>query len=109
MNESHVLELKDSGMHIGSHLHTHEWVSTLNHLERLNEIDLSLSFLRKVGMEIESGWTLAYPFGDFDIDFVNLVNSRGCTFAFGVKDQPSRLDRDMRLRMSRINADTFVF
>jgi len=107
MNESQIMELKDSGMHIGSHLHTHEWVSTLNHSERINEVDLSLSFLRKIGMKPESGWTLAYPFGDFDGDFINLVNSRGCTFAFGVKNQPSSVDNIMRLQMSRINADTF--
>jgi peptidoglycan/xylan/chitin deacetylase (PgdA/CDA1 family) len=107
MNESQILELKDSGMHIGSHLNAHEWVSTLNHSERINEVDLSLSFLRKIGMKPESGWTLAYPFGDFDDDFVNLVNSHGCTFAFGVKNQPSNLDRSMRLKMSRINADLF--
>ena len=80
-----VCELKLNGMHIGSHTHSHPWLSRLSREEQQHELLASRSFLEAVGVNTLEGWSLAYPYGDFNNDTLDVAKDLGCSLAFTTK------------------------
>ena len=47
------MKLLRSGQHIGNHGYNHYWWNSLNEKEMSQELDLSISFLEKIGVELD--------------------------------------------------------
>ena len=54
------------GMHIGSHGHSHHWMSHATAQEQTCDLARSVELLELVGVDTSQGCTLAYPYGDCD-------------------------------------------
>lgn len=77
-----ITEMKQAGMHIGAHGCSHEWLASMSFEGQSKEIDKSLEMLSVVGVDVLSGWTMAYPYGNYNEDTLDLLRQRRCSLAF---------------------------
>ena len=75
LNEIQIKEMLSNGMHIGSHGYNHYWWNKLKAKELEEEIDLSLSFLDQLGVNLNN-WTAAYPYGSHSIAVEKLLEKK---------------------------------
>ena len=103
MNSAQLSLMHHMGMHIGSHAHSHEWLSKLAPSEQADEIDLSLDMLSRIGVDVTRGWTIAFPYGDRSAETCELIRSRGCSAAFTTEHRTADPRRDDLLDLPRID------
>ena len=65
MNEEQLKHMLRSGQHIGNHGYNHYWWNSLTKEEMREELDLSIAFLNKIGVDMNN-WTACYPYGSYD-------------------------------------------
>jgi peptidoglycan/xylan/chitin deacetylase (PgdA/CDA1 family) len=83
LSEDHILEMNQNGMEIGSHTHTHRYLSTLPDEEKKLELQRSRQILQQItGQEIHS---LAYPGGHFDRRTIACCKEAGFLSAMSCK------------------------
>ena len=81
LNWNQIRELRDEGVTIGAHSHNHFHMPNLTIEEIKNEIEVSNNiFLRELG-KIPS--LFAYPYGETNIEIINLVKEYKYKVAFG--------------------------
>ncbi|MGI9255613.1 MAG: polysaccharide deacetylase family protein [Salinispira sp.] len=81
-------EMKQKGMIIGSHTHSHPVMSKLDPKEQKQELEISFSILRDL-IEGES-MTYCHPYGgfqSFNKHTIDLVNKAGVKFSFNVESR----------------------
>jgi hypothetical protein len=98
-------ELRDAGMHLGSHTRTHRWMSDLAADEQRAELEHALALLDDLGVPTSQGWTLAYPYGDHDDATVEVAASLGCVAAVTIEVRSAELPREHALRLPRLNTN----
>jgi peptidoglycan/xylan/chitin deacetylase (PgdA/CDA1 family) len=98
-------ELRDAGMHLGSHTRTHRWLSALEAEEQRAELVHCRTLLDELGVDTSGGWTLAYPYGDHDDTTVAIARELGCTAAVTIEVRSARLTDDDPLRLPRLNTN----
>ena len=82
MNWEQIKELKEEGMQIGNHSHTHQILTDLSYSEKETEIKTSTKILtKKVGKPV----CFSYPFGQYDLNCVNLLKQYGYGWAVSTK------------------------
>lgn len=104
MSIDQLRELHQEGMHIGSHGYTHSWLNTLSAEAQQTEVDLSLGFLRHVGIPLDS-WAICYPYGGYDNSLLEILRARGCALGFTVEPHVADLDKQGRLTLPRIDTN----
>ena len=104
MNTDQISHLVDDGMHIGSHGYNHYWWNKLPLIKLEKEIDLSLNFLEKVGVDI-SRWTACYPYGSSSDDVVKLLKEKKCKLAFTTVVDVANLSTADRLLIPRLDTN----
>lgn len=104
LNEKQIKEMLNSGMHIGCHGYNHYWWNKMEseHLE--NEIDLSLAFLREIGVDLRY-WTAAYPYGSYNIEVKQLLNQKKCRLAFTTEVGIAKASIETRLFLNRLDTN----
>ena len=104
MSTDQISHLVNDGMHIGSHGYEHYWWNKLplNKLEQ--EIDLSIKFLEKVGVDI-SRWTACYPYGSSSYDVVEVLKKKKCQLALTTVVDVANLDTSDRLLIPRLDTN----
>jgi peptidoglycan/xylan/chitin deacetylase (PgdA/CDA1 family) len=68
-----------NGMHFGSHGASHVWLNRASRESQIAEIEQSCSFLDDLGMPVQDGWTMCYPYGGWNPELVELLRERRCT------------------------------
>lgn len=81
IDEQQIAHLISDGMHVGSHGYDHYWWNRLSPSALNKEIDLSLDFLAKVGVDTDN-WTACYPYGSSNDEVVDCLKKKGCRLAF---------------------------
>ncbi len=83
LTEANIQEMQANGMEIGSHTHTHRYLSTLAQEEKTYELSES----RKILEEILQApvLTLAYPGGHFDNNTIECAKKTGDQYALSCK------------------------
>ncbi len=79
------------GMFFGSHGRAHLW---LNHADRPTqeaEIDGSLAFLADIGMPIDDGWVMCYPYGGWSDDLLGVLRQRRCAVGLTTRVATARV------------------
>ena len=104
MNKDQIKMMLKSGMHIGCHGYNHYWWNKLNLNELEDEIDLSLDFLKNIGVDI-SNWTAAYPYGSYNKDVIKLLEFKKCRLAFSTDLGIANNLYDQRLLMKRLDTN----
>jgi peptidoglycan/xylan/chitin deacetylase (PgdA/CDA1 family) len=103
MNTAQLRLMRELGMHIGSHAYTHEWLSRLSPSEQSSEIQASLDMLTRIGVDVNDGWTMAFPYGDRNADTHALLEATGCKAAFTTEHRVADPKRDEVLDLPRID------
>ena len=82
MTWEHIREIsKENFVHIGNHSHTHEYLIDYSLNQIKEDLLKSISTFKK-----EIGYNsnfFSYPFGEYSLEFKNLVRELGFTYAFG--------------------------
>ena len=93
-----------SGMYLGSHGHGHYWLNSLPPADQAREVDLSLQFLRSLGMD-ESSWVMCYPYGGFDQTTVEIVRERGCAVGLTTRSGVADMAVDSPFELPRLDTN----
>jgi peptidoglycan/xylan/chitin deacetylase (PgdA/CDA1 family) len=104
MSADQIVAMHREGMHIGCHGYSHAWLNHLLPEAQTAEIDLSLKFLRTLGVDTER-WTICYPYGGFNDSLLQILRARGCEAGFGVEPRMADLSAENRLVLPRIDTN----
>jgi len=104
MNEEQLKHMLRSGQHIGSHGDNHYWWNSLNEKEMSQELDLSISFLEKIGVDMNN-WTACYPYGSYDDQSIKMLEERGCKLAVTTETDIGTTNKDKRFIMPRLDTN----
>lgn len=96
--------MRAHGMHIGSHGDTHVWLNHIGPDAQADEVDRSLDFLEKLGID-KNEWTICYPYGGFDESLLKVIRARRCRMGFSVEPRAADLDLDDPLTLPRIDTN----
>ena len=96
------------GMHIGCHGYDHYWWNSLDNNKLKDELDLSLSFLSKIGFN-KNYWTACYPYGSYDQQSIRMLKERRCKLAFTTDLGTYDLNQLDRLKVPRFDTNDFGF
>lgn len=107
MNLDQAKLMVENGMHFGSHGNQHKWLNHVSAEEQCKEIDTSLSFLKEIGSFQEDFWTMAYPYGGWDEDLLNVLRARNCKLAFTTRVATADLSEDDPLLLPRWDTNDF--
>ena len=82
MNWDQINEInKETFVEIGNHSHTHEYLVDKDNESIKNDILKSINiFKKKLGKNSDF---FSYPFGEYSVDFINIIKSLGFKYAFG--------------------------
>ncbi len=81
MNWNQIRELMDHGITIGSQTKTHPHMHRLTKKNKINEINFSNNrFVNELGFRPN---LFAYPYGEYDVETIEVIKSSGFVAAFG--------------------------
>jgi len=104
MNEEQLKHMLRSGQHIGSHGHNHYCWNTLNKEEMSQELDLSINFLEKIGVDMNN-WTACYPYGLYDNQSIEMLRERSCKLALTTEVNIATINKNTRFIMPRLDTN----
>ena len=104
MNKEQLKEMVRAGMHIGSHGNSHQWLSTLPRNDQKDEIISSLKLLEEIGCDVNC-WTMCYPFGDYNLDTINVLKELDCKMAFTTKVGLASRNKSDLFEMPRLDTN----
>lgn len=96
--------MRSCGMEVGGHGDAHDWLGSLTADDQRREVDRSLDLLRAVGVP-DDGWTMAYPYGDWDARVLDLLAQRGCALGLTSEVRVADLDADPPLLLPRLDTN----
>jgi len=104
MNEEQLKDMLRSGHHIGNHGYSHYWWDSLNKQKMSKELDLSISFLKKLGVDMNN-WTACYPYGSYDNQSIEMLDKRGCKLAVTTEVDIATTFKNKRFLMPRLDTN----
>jgi peptidoglycan/xylan/chitin deacetylase (PgdA/CDA1 family) len=104
MNEEQLKHMLRSGQHIGNHGYNHYWWNSLTKEEMKEELDLSIAFLNKIGVDMDN-WTACYPYGSYDDQSIEMLQERGCKLAVTTEVDIATTNKSTRFVMPRLDAN----
>lgn len=104
MNEEQLKHMLRSGQHIGNHGYNHYWWNSLTKEEMREELDLSIAFLNKIGVDMNN-WTACYPYGSYDDQSIGMLQERGCKLAVTTEVDIATTKKSKRFVMPRLDTN----
>ncbi|MBN1119526.1 MAG: polysaccharide deacetylase family protein [Anaerolineae bacterium] len=104
MNNEQLVSLYRSGMYIGGHGYSHNWLNTLDRAEQERDIDAGLDFIKSVG-DSPGGWIFSYPYGAYNDSLLSVLRDRGFNIGLTLHVGIARLDADQLLTLPRLNTN----
>ena len=104
MNEEQLKHMLRSGQHIGNHGYNHYWGNSLTKEEMKEELDLSIAFLHKIGIDMDN-WTACYPYGSYDDQSIEMLQERGCKLAVTTEVGIATTNKSTRFIMPRLDTN----
>ncbi len=104
MNIDQLKCMRQSGMFIGVHGYDHYWMSTLDKDQQINEIELSIKFLGKIGANTNR-WAMCYPYGDYNETLLEVIKDRGCIIGFSTEVAVANIKKNNSLILPRIDTN----
>lgn len=96
--------LKRNGMYIGSHGYDHCWLNTLEPKEQEKEINLSLKFLRNIGVNTDA-WVMCYPYGGYSDSLLEYLKKNGCKLGLTTQVNIADLANNNFLTLPRLDTN----
>ena len=104
MSIDQIACLQRNGMYVGCHGFDHYRLNSLPQNEQEREIDLSLRFLRDIGIDTKR-WIMCYPHGAFNDSLLSVLKVRNCVVGLTSKFGISDLMRDHPLALPRLDTN----
>ena len=104
MNEEQLKCMLKNGQHIGSHGYNHYWWNDLSAVQMSSELDLSTSFLKRLGVDMNS-WTASYPYGSYNNQSIKMLEEKGCKLAVTTEVDIATTSKRTRFTMPRLDAN----
>jgi len=104
LNESQIKEMLNHGMHIGCHGYNHNWWNKMTPKELEKDIDLSLDFLKELGVNL-TNWTASYPYGSYSNSVLQLLEKKKCRLAFTTEVGKAKITFKKKLLLERLDTN----
>ncbi len=96
----HLKEMKDNNMFFGIHTKTHPRLGLLDKDEQKEEISSNLNFLKSIGIVDEDLISIAFPYGSYNDETIELMKELNIKYGFKVNE-----DKDNYNLISRIDCN----
>ena len=96
--------MQKCGMYFGSHSHEHCWLNALSKEAQREQVELSLEYLREVGVNVEK-WTMCYPYGGYNKDTLEVLQEKGCQLAVTTEVNIAVISEENRLIIPRLDTN----
>lgn len=106
MSISDIKNLIKNGMYVGSHGYRHIWLAQEKKSVQIEDIKLSLDFLKKVGAKTEN-WIMCYPYGSYNNDTLSILKKKKCSVGLTTKVGISNLNKSKILELNRYDTNHF--
>ncbi len=103
LSEEDIRSMVGHGMEIGSHGYDHRWLDRLTESEQADDIDRSLSMLKRAGVDTKR-FSFCYPYGAYSSATLELLRARHCAAAFTTNVALANIDADF-LELPRIDTN----
>jgi peptidoglycan/xylan/chitin deacetylase (PgdA/CDA1 family) len=97
-------KMAEAGMEIGSHGYKHYWLDSLTQEDQRADIDSSLDFLEKVGVE-RHRFLFCFPYGAYNQDTLAILEELGCGAAFTLHSAVADLHQCNLLELPRLDTN----
>jgi len=104
MDAEELRAMREAGMHLGSHGYDHLWLDSLPPPDQEAQVDLSLRFLRTLGVAGDD-WTIGYPYGAYDASLLGILRDKGCQAGFTTEVRLAKIGEDDRLTLPRLDTN----
>jgi len=106
MSISDIKNLIKNGMYVGSHGYRHIWLAQEKKSVQIEDIKLSLDFLKKVGAKTEN-WIMCYPYGSYNDDTLSILKKKKCSVGLTTTVGISNLNKSKILELNRYDTNHF--
>lgn len=107
MTEQQARLMQSCGMYFGSHGASHYWLNRVPREIQEAEIDRSLDFLRRIGSPVNDYWVMCYPYGGWNHDLLEVLQSRNCTFGLTTEVATADIRQNDPLLLPRFDTNDF--
>ena len=104
MDKEQLSHLLRQGMHIGNHGYDHYWWDRLDEVALTQELDRSLDFMEKLGVDMQR-WTACYPYGGYKDETMEVLKQRGCKLAVTVEAEIADVSKEQRFNLPRLDTN----
>jgi len=105
MSEKHIRDLKNSGMHIGSHGYEHNWYEFMVYNEQKIDIKKSYNILKKRNI-LSNLKTFCYAYGSHNNNSIKILKNENVKYAFTtVKGSEKNINHNNRLKLKRYDTN----
>lgn len=104
VSEQNLGDMLAAGMEIGSHGYAHYWLDSLSVEDQTVDIDHSLEFLERVGVQ-RQGFYFCYPYGGYSSETVGILRTRNCAAAFTTRVALADMDSTGLLELPRLDTN----
>lgn len=105
MNSKDLQTLKNNGMTIGNHTHSHHWLEHLTKSNQIKEITKSMDILKKYHL-ISDKWLMCYPYGSFNDQTIDILKSNGCVLGLTIRSGINEIKKnDFNFTLKRIDTN----
>tara|TARA_B110000037_G_scaffold220490_1_gene288561 strand:- start:4102 stop:5022 length:921 start_codon:yes stop_codon:yes gene_type:complete len=107
LNFNQLLEMKNFGMHIGSHAKSHFWFDSLNESNQEKEIVESKFFLNDIYQNQPYLLSMCFPYGNYNTTTLNLLKKHD--FKIGLTTIPNKFNylKDNLLEIPRLDTNDY--
>jgi peptidoglycan/xylan/chitin deacetylase (PgdA/CDA1 family) len=104
-SKSQLKMMQSSGMYIGSHGDEHVWLDSVDEVKQLQEVDVSLSFLRSIGSPVDDYWVMCYPYGAWNESLLGIIKRRLCTIGLTTEVDIAQIGNHDSLKLPRLDTN----
>lgn len=106
MSKNHLLEMRDSGMEIGSHGSQHNWLEDMTIQEQYSDITEGIKFVEEIYSDRRKEvTTLSYPFGSYNSETLELLKDKKTSYAFTVEKNFYQSGKHTHLEIPRFDTN----
>lgn len=107
MSEDQLKCMLRHGMCIGSHGYNHYWLDSLSQERQAEEIDLSMEFLKRIGVDMNC-WVMNYPYGAYNESLMKILKARGCVLGLSTRVAVADLAKDDKFALPRLDTNDLL-
>ncbi len=105
MSEEQIGVMRRHGMFIGLHGYEHYWLGNLTREEMACDISKAMMVMCEYINPKE--WVMNYPYGNYSLDVISYVESKGACVGLTTKVQVADIEVDSALELPRLDCNDF--